>query len=56
MNVTLETASNVTRVSVKQYEQYMTIEEIDRAVEQLRVARRWLVKDRAMRGLETKGA
>lgn len=56
MNVTMQVTRAQTGVYVQEAGTTYDLDMLDRAIEQLRVARRWLVRDRALRGLETKGA
>ena len=56
MNVTMQITKTGTGVFVREDGAAYDLDMLDRAVEQLRVAQRWMVKDRAMCGLETKGA
>ncbi len=56
MNVTMQIAANQTGVYVHDTGHTYDLQGLDRIIEQLRVARRWYQKDRALRGLETKGA
>lgn len=54
MEVTLKVEKSGTSVHVYDAGNYYDVNALDRIIEQLRVARRWLAKDRAMRGLESK--
>lgn len=56
MNVTLQIERTKTGVYVQDAGHTYELDDLDRIINQLRTARNWLVKDRALRGLETKGA